>query len=362
MSVTFLTNEDKTIIDQNITQLSVEKADKSEIPKVPESSEADMYLITDNEGNRVWTKQLAYVRQEEQVLFEETEITNTSSDAQQDIINPLVSVKGSEVVRITFNGTTYETAVNPSGTKFMLHVPSVLRVMFSDPGSTCTFYNLSGQTGRVSATVIADKYYTIDPNYMPTKSKAGSAPYSVILTPYITSKADGVYSVSANYGKASEAAAFAANMGNAVGMYSFATGRQTYANGIYSRADGFGTIANGNTQHADGKYNIEDTEEKYIYIVGNGASQDARSNAYTLDWDGNGWFAGGLKVGGTGQDDETAQEVALKEDITKLTEDKISLPVINAAPNYGTAGQFAVSDGMGGIMWKTLHEAEEVSY
>lgn len=41
---------------------------------------------------------------------------------------------------------------------------------------------------------------------------------------------------------------------------------------------------------------------------------------------------------------------------------KVTLPTSNGTPNHGTAGQFAVSDGNGGIMWKTLVEAEEVSY
>ena len=54
---------------------------------------------------------------------------------------------------------------------------------------------------------------------------------------------------------------------------------------------------------------------KYAHIVGNGTSDDARSNAHTLDWEGLGWFKGGLKIGGTSQDDANAKEVALKEDI-----------------------------------------------
>ena len=41
----------------------------------------------------------------------------------------------------------------------------------------------------------------------------------------------------------------------------------------------------------------------FLTIVGNGTSDTARSNAYTLDWNGTGWFAGGVKVGGTSQDD-----------------------------------------------------------
>ena len=39
-------------------------------------------------------------------------------------------------------------------------------------------------------------------------------------------------------------------------------------------------------------------------IIGNGTSDTARSNAHTLDWNGVGWFQGGLQVGGTEQDGE----------------------------------------------------------
>ena len=45
-----------------------------------------------------------------------------------------------------------------------------------------------------------------------------------------------------------------------------------------------------------------DTQGKYVHVVGNGVSS-ARSNAYTLDWDGNGWFAGNVFVGGASQDE-----------------------------------------------------------
>lgn len=41
---------------------------------------------------------------------------------------------------------------------------------------------------------------------------------------------------------------------------------------------------------------------KYVHVVGNGDSL-ARSNAHTLDWDGNGWFAGDVFVGGASQDE-----------------------------------------------------------
>ena len=77
---------------------------------------------------------------------------------------------------------------------------------------------------------------------------------------------------------------------------SHAEGFDTTASGIDSHAEGYYTTASGRNQHVQGKYNIEDTSSTYAHIVGNGTADDARSNAYTLDWDGNGWYAGGLTV------------------------------------------------------------------
>lgn len=87
------------------------------------------------------------------------------------------------------------------------------------------------------------------------------------------------------------------------GVSSHAEGNNTTARGSYSHAEGRYTKASSEAQHAQGKYNIEDTENKYAHIVGNGTADDARSNAHTLDWDGNAWFAGDIYVGGTSQDD-----------------------------------------------------------
>ena len=100
----------------------------------------------------------------------------------------------------------------------------------------------------------------------------------------------------------------------ASGDFSHAEGYHTTASGDFSHAEGYATIAESIYQHAQGRYNLRDTENKYAHIVGNG-TEDARSNAHTIDWDGNAWFAGKIYVGGTKQDDENAGEVALKTDI-----------------------------------------------
>lgn len=91
----------------------------------------------------------------------------------------------------------------------------------------------------------------------------------------------------------------------AVGKNSHAEGTNCRASGEASHAEGKGTDANSG-QHVQGKYNVEDRLGKYAHIVGNGTNTDTQSNAHTLDWSGNAWFAGDVYVGstsGTNKDD-----------------------------------------------------------
>lgn len=110
---------------------------------------------------------------------------------------------------------------------------------------------------------------------------------------------------------------------------SFALGTEVQSNGDYSFALGNNTIANGKSQFVIGEYNaietIEDNAQRgaYAFLVGNG-EQNARSNAFTLDWDGIGWFKGGIKIGGTNQDDTAALSVLTSADIESITDDEIN--------------------------------------
>ena len=78
----------------------------------------------------------------------------------------------------------------------------------------------------------------------------------------------------------------------ASGVNSHAEGDYTEASGLCSHAEGYGNKASSQFQHVQGKYNIEDTNRRYAHIVGNGAGDAKRSNAHTLDWKGNAWYAG----------------------------------------------------------------------
>ena len=79
------------------------------------------------------------------------------------------------------------------------------------------------------------------------------------------------------------------------GSCAHAEGLATTASGAQAHVEGRYTIAAGGAQHVEGIANIEDTEDKYIHIAGNGTF-DARSNAYTLDWQGNGWYSGTVEA------------------------------------------------------------------
>lgn len=108
------------------------------------------------------------------------------------------------------------------------------------------------------------------------------------------------------------------NTSTASGNYGHAEGNNTVASGDTSHAEGSHTTASGNGSHAGGyqtianslrqtvfgTFNVADngtatTKGQYIEIVGNGTAEDARSNARTLDWDGNEVVAGTLTIGGS---------------------------------------------------------------
>ena len=103
----------------------------------------------------------------------------------------------------------------------------------------------------------------------------------------------------------------------ASGLAAHAEGRNTVASGYYSHAEGFNTIAAGQNQHVFGQYNIADNQNTYVEIVGKGDG-NARSNARTLDWQGNEVLAGKLTVGAppTGN-----MDVATKKYVDDRTKD-----------------------------------------
>ena len=113
------------------------------------------------------------------------------------------------------------------------------------------------------------------------------------------------------------------------GSATIARGAGSHAEGYFSKtkADAKGSHAEGEYvtasvpfQHAEGRANVEDDDGVYAHIVGNGTDDENRSNAYALDWQGNGWFAGDVYVGSaSGVDkDEGSKKLATEEFVDEL--------------------------------------------
>lgn len=81
--------------------------------------------------------------------------------------------------------------------------------------------------------------------------------------------------------------------------YSHAEGYNAKAYGKGAHCEGMGTLIATDGGHAQGRYNVLGTDEiVYAHVVGNGTVSN-RSNAHTLDWEGNAWFAGDVYVSST---------------------------------------------------------------
>ena len=177
----------------------------------------------------------------------------------------------------------------------------------------------------------------------------------------------------------------------AYGYHSHAEGQQTTTSGLATYAGGYGTIAAGNFSHVMGSYNIEDGYDtiaewvsgtlynegdrvkitannnintyrclipnddalfdsskweslegktNYVEIVGNGLSQDSRSNARVLDWDGNEELAGDLTIF-KGKQNETRLSIMAGE-----LEGKMAMP-----ETAGTSGQLLSLDNSLSPVW-----------
>ena len=135
----------------------------------------------------------------------------------------------------------------------------------------------------------------------------------------------------------------------ALGLISHAEGAATIASGEISHAEGCQTTASGDCQHVQGKYNIEDTEGVYAHIVGNG-DYNARSNAHTLDWDGNAWFAGGVTA--TSFNGCTiASNVPANAKFTDTTYTHPTTSGNKHIPSGGSSGQFLKWSSDGTATW-----------
>ena len=172
---------------------------------------------------------------------------------------------------------------------------------------------------------LANKVTTLNSNSTDTQYPSAKATYDELVKKLNANEA---------VGKKTEQGGEVFNNDNdniATGNHSHAEGNFTNASGIASHVEGYGTTASSDCQHVQGQFNKGDTANKYAHIVGNGTSNSERSNAHTLDWDGNAWYQGDIRIGGTSYDD--GKTVETETTISTSTE---TSPSITLADNTET--------------------------
>lgn len=246
---------------------------------------------------------------------------------------------------VIFNGTTYECVGFKDG-----YYPTIGAPYGDWSNYPFCIYNNSGElavspqtngTYTVKITATAETVYKLDEKYIPDTyvkfdnavGRAGTGDDAEIFNNYEDNVASGQYSHAE--GTDTEAS----------GHASHAEGSYTVASGWISHAEGFSTIAAGGRQHVEGANNIEDTASKYIHIAGNGSLNQVggnRSNAYTLDWDGNAWFAGNVYVGstsGTNKDDGSKKLISESDhDWVQIYDSGATTEQINSFANINISG------------------------
>lgn len=176
-----------------------------------------------------------------------------------------------------------------------------------------------------SGTTASDSYSHAEGNNTTASSYSSHAEGNNTTASGENSHAEGLYTIAS--GVASHAEGINTK---ALGTNSHAEGNNTIASSNYSHTEGYYTTASSGYQHVQGKYNIEDANDKYADIIGNGSSS-ARSNAATVSWNGISWSKTDVRAGGTDQD-SAAHSLAAKQNSTDTalnTTDKTIVGAIN---------------------------------
>ena len=236
-------------------------------------------------------------------------------------------------IEVTFDTTGNKVRIATKNIYTQTQVDTALegKMDKTNPSGTGVF-----SIDRKSGTVVGNGSIAIG------NGSEASGNYSIALGRLTT--ASGSRSVAIGYScTASESGSVALCSGIASGIQSFATGTST-ASGQQAVAYGDSTIASGGFSHSSGmyteaagqcsqtsgkytksthasqnvfgEYNVLDGSSALAYqrgnfveIVGNGTANNARSNARTLDWQGNETLAGDLTINGT---------VSLTSELTRL--------------------------------------------
>ena len=223
------------------------------------------------------------------VLLEETtaEFTENNGLYSYKLSNPL-SLEVGQTYHVSWDGTVYECVGTDFNGNTILGNLSIANAgedtgepffygyaqLFTKDTSASHTISISGIVAPI--TKIDEKYIPELP-YMDKVNPTGTGSFSLNRKANTTI---GYYSFAEGYET------------TASGILSHAEGNETIASGQCSHAEGRKTKASSTNQHVQGKYNVEDSSNTYADIIGNGKNDSERSNAATVDWSGNAWYAG----------------------------------------------------------------------
>lgn len=262
----------------------------------------------------------------------------------------MTGTRGFSVTSFDTSNKTY-TLNSISGLKTGMKCYALIGIQNGSNQSNCTLFS-----GEITAIDSTTKTITVSEFIEPSSLGTGSNDYKyyivmdnkftlgdTTITAFDCSHAEG--NSSHAFGDSSHAEGYHAKAigkaSHAEGYYNMASGTASHAEGKYTEASGYvshaegngaiasgssshaegdHTIASGSNQHVEGEYNIED--QTLLHIVGNGSSSK-RSNAHTIDWSGNAWFAGDVYTGSTSgtNKDSGSKKLATEEYVTNLVSD-----------------------------------------
>lgn len=278
-----ITAQNLTIVDENGTVLATYNASGIVLGQTSEGhAEIDnnSFELYDEDGN---------------IYFVVGDLRNSSGVA---------SLKESK----NFYETTGYTDVNytiSSITRVIINGNVLQPYQYSYSGKTVSFvYYYPAGTGFTIEYETTDPIYRIDFGERKPSSYVGGN--SIVFGEQNTASGDNSFSNGVNNTASGDNSSILGGTGNTVSGQNACVvdGNGNTAIGNNSTVFGKGNEAGAALQFVFGQYNAayitSDPNDKgqYIELVGNGTANNARSNARTLDWNGNEVLAGGLTTGG----------------------------------------------------------------
>ena len=179
----------------------------------------------------------------------------------------------------TFNGVDTITNIRLASRYTSSTSAKLTSIILYWKEATAPAYEIGGEVSATGAYALAEGYSTEAGG-----DRSHAEGFDTIASGN-NSHAEGYFSTASGMGSHAEGVSTEAS-----GSYSHAEGNHTIASGMNSHTQNLNTVANKFAQTAIGKYNAyEDpnTTNKYAFMIGNGTSDNARSNALTVDWSGN---------------------------------------------------------------------------